>query len=267
MISVFSICSIFLLLPEFVSLRYDRFSGVLSMTTADIAEPLHFRTRIKDWPDEERPREKLLKHGPETLSDAELLAILIGSGTDKVTALDLAKKLIVDYRSLRGLASASPSDLRKFRGIGQARSVELVSTFELARRLQAQRDERPVTIRSPEDVAKLFIPKLRDLKREVFYVVLLSSANGLLKEVKISEGHLNASVVHPREVFKAAIDELAASVILVHNHPSGNPEPSAEDVNVTKQLAEAGKVMSIEVLDHIIVAGNEFLSLAEKGLI
>ncbi|MEE9225257.1 MAG: DNA repair protein RadC [Bacteroidota bacterium] len=237
------------------------------MTSPKVQELLHSRHRIKDWPEEERPREKLLKHGPETLSDAELLAIVIGSGTGKTTALDLAKKLLIDHRSLRGLARTSPSDLRKLRGIGQARSVELVAAFELARRLQAERDERRLTLRGPEEVATLFVPKLRDLKREVFYVVLLNSANGLLKEVKISEGHLNASVVHPREVFKAAIDELAASVILVHNHPSGNPEPSPEDISITKRLVEAGKVMSIEVLDHIVVAGNGFVSLAERGFI
>lgn len=237
------------------------------MTTANVSELLHYHHRIKDWPEGERPREKLLNHGPETLSDAELLAILIGSGIGKTTALDLGKNLLIEHRSLRGLARTSPSDLRKVRGIGRARSVELVAAFELARRLQAEREERLATLRSPEDVASLFVPKLRDLKREVFYVILLNSANGLLKEVKISEGHLNASVVHPREVFKAAVDELAASVILVHNHPSGNPEPSAEDINVTKQIVEAGRVMSIEVLDHIIVAGNGFLSMAERGFV
>lgn len=237
------------------------------MTTANVSEPLHYHHRIKDWPEGERPREKLLNHGPETLSDAELLGILIGSGIGKTTALDLGKNLLIEHRSLRGLARTSPSDLRKVRGIGRVRSVELVAAFELARRLQAEREERLTTLRSPEDVASLFVPKLRDLKREVFYVILLNSANGLLKEVKISEGHLNASVVHPREVFKAAVDELAASVILVHNHPSGNPEPSAEDINVTKQIVEAGRVMSIEVLDHIIVAGNGYLSMAERGFV
>ncbi len=237
------------------------------MTTPNVSEPLHSHNRIKDWPEEERPREKLLRHGHETLSDAELLAILIGSGTGKTTALDLAKNLLTDHRSLRALARSSPSDFRKVRGIGRARSVELVAAFELARRLQTERVERPVKIRSPDDVASLFVPKLRDLKKEVFYVVLLNSANALLKEVKISEGHLNASVVHPREVFKAAIDDLAASVILVHNHPSGNLEPSAEDLSITKQMVEAGKVMSIDVLDHIIVGGPGYVSLAEKGII
>lgn len=225
------------------------------------------RSRIKNWPAGERPREKLLKHGPESLSCAELLAIVIGSGVGTESALDLARTILRKFGSLRGVAKSSPSELRKIWGIGEARSVELVANFELARRLQSERDGRNLIIRGPEDVAQVFVPKLRDLKREVFYVMLLNSANGLLRETKISEGHLNASVVHPREVFKAAIDELAASIILVHNHPSGNLEPSPEDINITKQIVDAGKILSIGVLDHIIVAGNGFLSLAERGIV
>ena len=232
-----------------------------------VKELSYYHTRIKDWPESERPREKLMRRGVDALTDAELLAILIGSGTGKITAVDLAKRLLIEHKTLRGLAGKSVADLKKFKGIGSARAVSLVSAFELGRRLHSREDEKLDVVRSPQDVAARFIPKLRDLKKEVFLLLLLNSANGVIKEVIISEGNLNASVVHPREVFKAAIDELAAGVILVHNHPSGNRNPSREDIALTKQIVEAGKVVGIPVHDHIIVAGGVFTSFAEEGLI
>jgi DNA repair protein RadC len=232
-----------------------------------VKEASYYHTRIRDWPESERPREKLMKHGPAALSDAELLAILIGSGTTKVTAVDLAKRLLVEHKNLRELAGMSVADLKKYKGIGCARAVSVVSAFELGRRLHTREDEQLAVVRSPEDVAARYIPKLRDLKKEVFLLLLLNSANRIIKEVKISEGSLNASVVHPREVFKAAIDELAAGVILIHNHPSGNPTPSSEDIALTKQILEAGKVVGISVHDHIIVAGGNYTSLAEENLL
>jgi DNA repair protein RadC len=232
-----------------------------------VKEVAYYHTRIKDWPESERPREKLVKHGPAALTDAELLAILIGSGTSKVTAVDLAKRLFIEHKNLRELAGMSVADLKKYKGIGTARAVSVVSAFELGRRLSAREDEQPPVVRSPQDVANRYIPKLRDLKKEVFLVLLLNSANRIMKEVKISEGSLNASVVHPREVFKAAIDELAASVILVHNHPSGNKTPSSEDIALTKQILEAGKVVGISVHDHIVIAGGSYTSFAEENLL
>jgi DNA repair protein RadC len=232
-----------------------------------VKEVSYYHTRIKDWPEAERPREKLMKHGAGVLTDAELLAILIGSGTSKVTAVDLAKRLLVEHRNLRVLAGKSVADLKKFKGIGSARAVSLVSAFELSRRLHAREGEKLDVVRSPEDVAARYIPKLRDLKNEVFLVLLLNSANGIFKEVEISRGSLNASVVHPREVFKRAIDELAAGIILVHNHPSGNRNPSSEDITLTKQIVEAGKVMGIPVHDHIIIAGGAYTSFAEENLL
>jgi DNA repair protein RadC len=225
-----------------------------------------YHTKIRDWPADERPREKLIIRGPDVLTEAELLAILIGSGSGKVTAVDLAKKLLVEHKSLRSIAALGVSDLKRFRGIGDARAVSIVAAFELARRLQSSPEAEHRIIRAPSDVAEKFIPILRDLKQEVFIVVLLNSANRITKEVTITRGLLNSSLTHPREVFRQAIIDHAASVILIHNHPSGNLEPSQEDITITRQIVEASKVVGIPVHDHLIIAGAGFTSFAERGL-
>lgn len=235
-------------------------------SSRNVNEPSSYHVRIKDWPAGERPREKLIDRGPDALTEAELLAILIGSGTGKVTALDLAKKLLIDHKTLRNLASQRVADLKSFRGIGTVRAVMIVAMFELARRLQSSTAAEEPVIRAPSDIAERFIPILRDMKQEVFLVVLLSSANRILREITITKGLLNSSLTHPREVFRQAIVERAASVILVHNHPSGNPEPSQEDIAITRQIVEASKVVGIPVHDHIIIAGGGFTSFAEQGL-
>ncbi len=220
---------------------------------------------IKEWIQEERPREKLEQRGASALTDAELLAILINSGTKKITAVDLAKTLITEFGDIAELAKSNFLELRRFKGIGKVKSLKLIAAFELLRRIQAHRPEKKARIKSPEDVAAHFIPLLRDLKKEIFKVVLLNSANRIIRDVTISEGTLNASLVHPREVFKAAIDDRAAGIILLHNHPSGNSEPSSEDIAITEQLRQAGKIIGIPVRDHIIVAGSRFTSLAKLG--
>lgn len=230
-----------------------------------VRETTEYHSKIKDWSHEDRPREKLEQRGPAALTDAELLAILIGSGTQRITALDLAKTLLSEYENIAELAKCSFQELRQFKGIGKVKAIKLVASFEMLRRMQAHRPAKKTKIKTPEDVAEKFIPALRDLKKEIFRVVLLDSANQVIRDVTISEGTLNASLVHPREVFKAAIDDRAASVILLHNHPSGNPEPSAEDISITEQLRQAGKIMGIPVRDHIIVAGAQFTSLAQLG--
>lgn len=232
-----------------------------------LQEPAVARTRIKDWPANERPREKLLKHGAGALTDAELLALLIRTGTGKHTAIDLAKSILSRERTLRTLGARSATELMRIPGIGAAKSVELLAAFEIGRRVQAAREEERVIVRSPEDVARFMVPRLRDLSSEVFYVLVLDSKNGLKGDVRITSGTLNASLVHPREVFKVAIDYLAASIIVVHNHPSGNLEPSREDIEITRQLVEAGKVVGIPLHDHLVVAGDGFTSFAERGLI
>jgi DNA repair protein RadC len=232
-----------------------------------VKEASYYHSTIKEWPVDDRPREKLLLRGPAALSDAELLALIIGSGSGKVTAVDLAKSLISEHRNLAELSKLSVDELSRNRGLGKARSAEIVAAFEIGRRLARTRDVDRIQVNGPEDVARYMQPILAHLKREVFEVLLLNSANVIQKQVKISEGNLNASIVHPREVFKAAIDGLAASVILVHNHPSGNPEPSNEDKMITRQLVESGKIIGIPVHDHLIIAGNTYTSFAERGLL
>lgn len=236
----------------------------MNQTVSDVA---YYHTKIKDWPEEERPREKLLNRGAQILSDSELLALFIGSGSGGITAVDVAKRLLVEYQSLSGLASAGAAEISRMKGIGPARGARILAAFELARRVEGCPPAKKPRIRTPADVARLFAPKLRDLKRETFHVLLLDSGNRVLRDVAITEGTLNASLVHAREVFKPAIDYLAAGVILLHNHPSGEAEPSNEDCAITRQLVLSGKIMSIPVLDHVIIAGDSYYSFAESNLI
>lgn len=232
-----------------------------------IHEPAPHHTKIKDWPAAERPREKLLQRGAEALTDAELLAILIRVGSGRSTALDLARRILVDQKNLRGIAGRTAQELMRLKGIGEAKAVELLAAFEIGRRVQAMNGDERAVMRSPENVAERMMPRLRDKKTEAFWVLLLDTKNSLIHEEELTVGTLTASLVHPREVFKVAIDRRAASVIAVHNHPSGNPEPSAEDVNVTRQLAEAGRIVGIPLHDHVIVAGDRYVSFAERGLL
>ncbi len=233
----------------------------------ELQEPAVYRPAIKDWPVDERPREKLLNHGPAALSDAELLTILIRQGSGKSSALDLAKKVLHDAHNLHGVAAMSAVELMRMKGIGEAKAVELLAAFEVGRRLEARQDAEKTVVRSPDDVAKIMIPRLRDLTTEEFHVLVLDAQNGVRKEVKLTSGTLNASLVHPREVFKVAIDHRAAAIVVVHNHPSGNLEPSREDIDITHQLVEAGKTIGIPVHDHLIVAATGYTSMAERGLL
>ena len=229
-------------------------------------EPSYYHTTIKQWPEGERPREKLMQHGSASLSDAELLAILIRTGSKGATAVDLARKLLSEGRTLRDLARMSVVDLSHL-GIGKVRAAAIVAALELSRRsLSGTRVDRQ-TLRDPEGVAEVFLPKLRDLQHEEFWVLLLTTSNQLMREIRISSGTLNSSLVHPRECFSEALKERAASVIFVHNHPSGNPEPSQEDLSITRQLTEAGKILGIPVYDHIVVGSTQFVSFAQRGLL
>jgi DNA repair protein RadC len=223
--------------------------------------------KITQWPKNERPRERLLQHGPQHLTEAELLGILLGKGTKKKTAIDLARELLDRYESLENLFSRSPSELMKIKGIGSAKAATLSAAFQLVRRLQSKTSKERPSFKRAKDVASYYLPLMKDLRKEVFRVLLLSRANRLIKEVTISEGTLDASIVHPRDVFREALLEPAAGVILIHNHPSGNPSPSEEDLRITKQLVEAGRLLGIKVYDHIILAGESHRSLADDGLI
>ena len=233
-------------------------------------EPAYYHLPITGWPESERPREKLMESGPFRLSETELLAILIRSGSGGFSALDVARELL---RRVNGLSQLARMDYHeivglKIRGLGKTKAVTIAAALQLARRLQTENSRSPDRIlRTSAQVAQICGPKLRDLPKEIFMVLLLASNNRLLKEVIVSEGILNASVVTPREVFREAILGMAAAVILVHNHPSGNPEPSREDLQLTRQMVASGKAMNIPVLDHIIIAGDGYTSLADRGLL
>ena len=222
---------------------------------------------IARWPKNERPRERLLQHGAQHLTEAELLGILLGKGAKKRTAIDLGRELLDRYESLQKLFSRSPSELMVIKGIGSAKAAILSAAFELVRRIQSHGDDDRRTFKRSSDVANHYLPLTRDLRKEVFKVLLLNRANRLIKEVSVSEGTLDASIVHPRDVFREALLEPAAGVILIHNHPSGNPAPSEEDIRITRQLVEAGKLLGIKVYDHIILAGNTYRSFADDGLL
>jgi DNA repair protein RadC len=222
---------------------------------------------IKEWPESERPREKLLQRGAGALSDAELLALLIGSGTGKRTALDLARRFLIEHDDLCTLSSISAIKLTRMKGIGSARCARLLAAFEIGRRIERREPLRRRQISGPEDVVRTCRPAYRGLKKEIFKVLLLDSGNRLINEVAVSQGILNASLVHPREVFKAAVDHLAAGIVLVHNHPSGNTAPSREDRKVTGQMVRAGEILDIPILDHIIITENAHFSFACEGLL
>ncbi|MBC7217167.1 MAG: DNA repair protein RadC [Candidatus Caldatribacterium sp.] len=215
--------------------------------------------RIKDLPDFARPREKLLKMGPEALSDAELLAILLRTGVAGKSALELAR-LILD-KAGSNLPRFSVEDFRKVSGVGKAKACQIVAAFELARRFSQR--ERPV-IREPKDVIP-YIQHIADKKQEYFLCLTLNGAGEVIQTRVVTVGLLDSSQVHPREVFADAIADRAAGIIVAHNHPSGKPEPSPQDLAVTRQLAEAGKLLGIELLDHIIIARDGWLSLKKEG--
>lgn len=224
--------------------------------------------KIKDLPLDDRPREKLILRGPQSLSDSELIAIILRTGTKGKSVVQISQEIIKKSGNLASLAVKTVSAFTKDEGIGKDKAATLAAVFEIAKRVNAQiKWFSDVKITSPEEVAKIFIPLLKDEIKEHFFVLCLNSANKIIKYENISIGNLNSSVVHPREVFKVAIDNNSANIIILHNHPSGNPEPSNEDISITKKLVESGKILGIEIFDHIIIAGNQYLSFVEKRLI
>ncbi|MBC8016875.1 MAG: DNA repair protein RadC [Sporomusaceae bacterium] len=224
---------------------------------------------IKELPEEERPREKMLSKGAQALSNGELVAILLRTGTKDDSVLRVAERLLKKYEELgvAALASLGPQELSKVKGIGPVKAVTIVAAIELGKRLNGLASaDRPV-IRAPKDAADLLMARLRYEPREHFMILVLSTKNHVLATPTISIGSLNASIVHPRELFREAINHSAAAVILVHNHPSGDPTPSHEDIGITRKLVDAGKILEIPVLDHIIIGDNKYVSLKEKGII
>ncbi len=222
---------------------------------------------IHDLPLSERPRERLQKFGAEALSAQEILALILGRGIAGESVMVTAQRLLSQFGSIKGMANASVEELSQVKGIGLAKASQIKAAFELANRLEgyAELSKRP-GVKTPDEVVSLVRGKLRGKRKEHFLALLLDTRGQLIKISEISIGSLDSSIVHPREVFKEAISASAASVIFVHNHPSGVPEPSEDDIKLTKRLAQTGEVVGVEVLDHIVIGDNNYVSLKREGL-
>ena len=229
------------------------------------------RLRVKDLPVSERPYEKLEKFGAEMLSSAELLAIIIKTGSRSETSIALAQRILKQDEGGEGLTflhSMTLEQLRSIKGVGRVKAVQLKALMELSKRISSTyfTDNR-VIVKSPEDVSRLVMEEMRHLNKEVFKVILLNTKNHVIKQINVSIGSLNASIVHPREVFGEVVKAGCSSIVLVHNHPSGDPEPSTEDIETTGRLVKAGDILGIRVLDHIIVGDGRYVSIKERGFI
>ncbi|HRR07370.1 MAG TPA: DNA repair protein RadC [Rhodothermales bacterium] len=234
-------------------------------------DEVHPYRPIHQWHVSDRPREKLAAGGIRNLSDSELIALIFGNGTTtksgSLSALQLGQQLLNEYKTLGGLSHRSLKELTGMKGIGIAKASQLLAAFEIGKRVEAEIPEELPKITGPEDVARIYGPRMRDLPVEIFRVVLLNSSNRVMGDKEIHRGGLAASLVDVREVFRHALLEKATGIICMHNHPSGNLEPSREDIKVTQKLVEAGKIMDVRVHDHLIIAGRSFTSFANRGLI
>jgi DNA repair protein RadC len=224
-------------------------------------------TGISGWPLSERPRERLLQEGPQALSDAQLLAILLRVGRPDSSAVQVAMELLKQVRGLPGLANRGLDELCQVAGIGPAKAAQLKAAIELGKRVLAAPLSTDTQIGSSADLFKHYFPRLRDLRHEVFRTILLDAKHRIIREAAVSEGSLTLSIVHPREVFNLAVRESAAAVIFLHNHPSGDPQPSLEDRELTARLVAAGEVLGIRVLDHLIIGDGRYVSFADSGWI
>lgn len=223
--------------------------------------------KIKDWPENERPRERLLKYGSESLSDAQLLAIILRTGSGGIGVLNLAIQLLDKYKGLRNIDSASTNDLKSIPGLGTAKVAQIKAAFELGKRLMSDSMGNMPVFSSSQSVYSYFAPRCKNLKKETFFCALLDAKNRLIREARVSEGTLTNSPIHPREAFRDAVRESANAVIFIHNHPSGDPAPSRDDITVTEKLRNAGDVIGITVLDHVIIGDGSYSSLKEKGIL
>lgn len=223
---------------------------------------------IKDLPLNERPREKLVKYGVGSLSNAELIAVIIRTGYKEDTAIDLANRLLsIDQSGIGYLSHATVEELVKIKGIGLCKAAQIIAAIELGKRISTSRGEDKLKVDSPLVVAELVMEEMRYLRKEHFKIAILDTKNQIISIENISIGNLNSSIVHPREVFNIAIKRSANSIILIHNHPSGDPTPSKEDIDITYRLMEAGNIIGITVLDHIIIGDNKYISFREKNII
>jgi len=223
--------------------------------------------KIMDLPEMERPRERLLRFGPECLSNSDLLAIILRTGTKHEDIISLSNRVLKESGGLNGLLHMTVTDYKKLIGIGNAKATALIALTELCKRIKSYRSGDDYKIVSPKDAADLLMEEMRYLKKEYLKVILLNTKNVVLTIKDVSVGSLNSSIVHPREVFTYAVRDSSSSIIICHNHPSGDPSPSEEDINITRRLSESGKILGIELLDHIIIGDGTFVSLKEKGII
>ncbi|WP_181873153.1 RadC family protein [Fontibacillus phaseoli] len=221
---------------------------------------------LRDIPNEERPRERLLQYGAGALSLTELLAILLRTGTRHESAIHVAQRMLGESGGIRGIVDLSLDELTQLKGIGPAKAVQIKASIELGQRLAKTRLPEAQIIRSPRDAADLLMEQLRYLQKEHFVCLFLNTKNHIIAQETLSIGSLNASIVHPREVFRSAIKCSSASVVCAHNHPSGDPTPSPEDIRMTERLCKAGDIVGIDVLDHIVIGDGKFVSLKEQGL-
>lgn len=222
---------------------------------------------LRELPANERPRERMLQAGERALANAELLAILIRTGTRAESAIALAHRLLREAEGMHNLVDMSVEQLTAIKGIGIAKALQIKAGIELGKRLANTAQPKAFRIHSPQDVADYIKEDVRYLRNEHFICLYLNTKNGVIGQETLSVGSLNASIVHPREVFRAAMRRACASIICVHNHPSGDPTPSPEDIQITKRLKEAGHIVGIELLDHVIVGDQDFISLKEQGLL
>lgn len=237
----------------------------MSETAVD-SQPTDYAPMIRDIASGERPRERLIRVGATVLSTAELLAIILRSGVPGENVLRLAERLLMEFNDLPGLAQASITELTAVNGIGQAKAVEIKAALEIGRRLVASTPKERPRITSPADAANLLMSEMMFLEKEHLRLILLDTRNGVIGTPTVYVGSLNSSVIRLAELFRAAIKENAAAFIVVHNHPSGDPSPSPEDIRVTRQLVQLGNMLDINVLDHVIIGRQRFVSLKERGL-
>lgn len=225
------------------------------------------KLKIMDLPENERPREKLLMYGAEVLSNSELLAIILRSGSSSENIINLSSRILKETGGLNGILSCSAEDLLDLKGIGQAKAAQLLALGELLKRFRSFYSGEQYKISQPKDAAEYIMNDMRYLKQEHLKVIMLNTKNIVITVKDVSVGTLNSSIVHPREVFCEAIKKNSASIIICHNHPSGDPAPSSEDINLTNRIKECGKLLGIELLDHIIIGDGIYVSLKEKGIL
>ncbi|GAA0483513.1 DNA repair protein RadC [Salinibacillus aidingensis] len=220
---------------------------------------------VKDVPKNDRPRERLMQLGSDHLSNQDLLAIILGTGTKNESVMSLSHRLLIHFEGLPLLKDATVEELTAIKGIGKAKAVVLMAALEIGKRVYSYKPSERYAIRSPEDGADFVMEELRHLNQEHFLVLFLNTKNQVVHQQTVFIGSLNASIVHPREIYREAVKRSAASIICAHNHPSGDPSPSQEDIHVTKRLSECGKMIGIELLDHLVIGDRKYVSMKEKG--